>query len=402
MPRGVRPACAAIAIAAVVFAAVLLPVGRLSMACFALGLLTLVLLRERARASIDEAHEGPSHSPPPSARCTADRPRDLIDLVEARESEERRQGYACTRFEAPLLVCPREEFEHVLARHEAAVRAQLPAILFLAAKQSRWRERYDRIEHCAAEIDLHGGTAPPRLVLRASVWPVRRFRAFLSIHDRSFGHPGDRRMRVYVCDEDAVSVRKVELLIERLPRGAVRRELVPAPDEDLIFEPVRQEVSQDGSTWLRRWRATATSPVHEERIVLRPPAATREEWVDRFFEACEHQLRRRLTVALADGYAENQILLTLTPGDEFGPCAILEASTREGRRESLEGYPDCHASLQRPWPRGWVPVLVKPGNGSFGGIRWVAVRPDADPHMRPAGAMDVWQGRVAQTRRKAR
>jgi hypothetical protein len=369
------------------------------MACLAASLLGLVLVRELGRRG--KAHGATARSSAAAPSIAVGESRDLIDLVDAREEEEEKRGYSCIGFEAPLLVCHRDEFEGVLARHEAAIRSHLPAILFLARKDKHWWEPFDRFELGGAEIDLHGGNAPPRLVFRCDVWMARRFRSFLSINYGAFGYPGHRRIRVAVVDQDAVSVRKVELLTENLPGGRVRRELVLVPD-DLIFEPVRQQIREEHGAWVRRWRATASSPVHEERIVPRPPAATPEDWVDRFFSARESQLRKRLEVARQDGQITNQILLSLWPGSEFGPCANVFSDTRSGWVDELARYPKCLEVLQRPWPTGWVPVLVQRRGEEFAGIRWLAATPDADARIRPAGATDGWHWRADRAKRRVR
>lgn len=398
MPTWARVACWACA-GAGVLVAFRLPASRISMACLFASLLGLVLLRELGRRRRDQgAAASPAADAPPTA--TAEEP-DLIDLVEAKDEEDERRGYSCIRFEAPLLRCPRDEFEEVLARHEAAIRRHLPAILFLARRDEYWFEPFDRLKFGGAEIDLHGGSDPPRLVYRSDVWMARRFRAFLSIHNRAFGYPGARRIRVAVVDGDAVSVRKLELVTERLPGGRVRHEFVLVPD-DVLFEPVRQEIKEEQGTWVRRWRATATSPVHEERLVPRPPAATPDEWVDRFFATMEGDLRARLELAREDGKVTNQILLSIYVGDEFGPGALLHSTTRSGWAEDLATYPKCHEVLQRPWPAGWIPVLVQRPHGDFAGIRWLAATPDADARIRPPGATDTRNWRYAAAKRKAR
>jgi hypothetical protein len=392
-----RAACWTCGVAGILVAFTL-PVGRVSMACLVASLLGLALQRELGRRR-EERRIARSGAATPSTTVGATR--DLIDLVDAREEEEQKRGYSCIRFEAPLLACPRDEFEEVLARHEAAIRSHLPAILFLARKDDCWREPFDRLQMGGAEIDLHGGNGPPRLVFRSDVWMLRRFRSFLSIHDGAFGYPGHRRMRVAVADEDAVSVRKLELVTENLPGGRVRRELVLVPD-DLLFEPVRQEIKDERGAWVRRWRATTTSPVHEERIVPRPPAATFDEWVDRFFAAMQGELRGRLEVARKDGRGTNQILLSTYVGEEFGPGAVLYSTDRSWWAEQLASYPKCLEVLQRPWPPGWIPVFVTRPAGDFAGIRWLAATPGADVRIRPAGATDGRQWRFARTKRKAR
>jgi hypothetical protein len=397
MPAALRAACGVMGVAAGILALVL-PAGRVSTACLALGLLALVLLRERTRPRVSDFPRLPSSPPPP----TPSEPRDLVDLIEAQGRDEQKRGWSCIAFEFPFFAGPPDEFADVLARHEAAIRAQLPGILFLARKERHFKEPFDWIEQCAAEIDLHGGSAPLRLVVRSGVFTLRRFRSFLSIHHGGFGYPGHRRMRVVVVDEDAVSMHKLELITEQLPGGAMRRELALVRDV-VRYEPVRQEVRQDGPTaWTRTWRATASSPVHEERIVLRPPAATGEEYLDRLFAACERQLRRRVATALQDGIRLNQLLLWLTPpGDEWGACANVAARTRAGWLEFVERWPQAVPVVQRPWPRGWVPVLVTRGQWGFGGIRWLAATPDADPSARPPATSENAQYQRRRAERRA-
>jgi hypothetical protein len=366
------------------------------MPCLAVGLLALVLLPGRGRPS-----SKPSREPAMPQRSPAECPPDVLDLIAARQAEEEKHGYPCVAFEFPFLACPRAEFDEVLARHDAAVRAHLGAILFLARKELHFREPYDWIERCAAEIDLHGGRPPPRLVVRSSISTARRFRSFLSVHHRSFGYPGKQRMRVAVIDEDAVSLRKLELRTEKLPSGALRRELVAVTDEPLTFEPVRQEQRQEASNWVRTWRATATSPVHEERIAIRPPAQTQQEWIDRLFAANEGRLRRRAAIAQKDGAALNQLLLWLTLSDEFSSCANVASNTRQGWAPFVLPFPKSHEVVWRPWPRGWLPTLVT-WKESFGGIRWLSLGPEADPQARPADTTERKEWAVWREVKRAR
>jgi hypothetical protein len=62
----------------------------------------------------------------------------LTPLEQARRAEAAassgESGLSCVSFEFPPLVCPRDEFEAILARHEAVVRAHLPALLSLACQ----------------------------------------------------------------------------------------------------------------------------------------------------------------------------------------------------------------------------------------------------------------------------
>ena len=394
MRAWLRPAFGAVGVLGVVVA-VALPVGRASMASLAVGLLALVLLPARA---LPRGHDPPSRPSRPPWETAP----DVLDLIESREDEEEKRGYSCVGFEFPFLACPRDEFEAILARHEAAIRAQLPAILFLARKstQARFLRPYASIEMCAAEIDLHGGNEPPRLVVRSSIRTSRRFRSFLSVHHRAAPFPGHNRMRVAVIDDNAVSLRKLELRTEKLPSGAVERELVLVP-EAVTFEPVRQELRLEDSTWVRTWQATATSPVHEERIALRPPASTPEEWTDRFFAACASRLRKRAAVAVEDGMALNQFLLWLTPGTEGGPCANVAASTRAGWAPFVIPFARSYRALQRPWPPGWIPVLVT-FKEAFGGIRWLSLRPEADPRVRPPSVTEIKDRAVWSAMKRAR
>jgi hypothetical protein len=404
MHTALRVACGAIGLAGVPFALTLQD-ARASTVFLALAFICLACLREAARDENDAPRPAPppAPTPPPAPPPPANDSLDLVDWIAAREAEQRGHGYRCVELEAPFLVCPRDEVAEVLARHERAIRAHLSAILFLARKQKYFREPLDWMDLTAAEIDLHDGSEPPRLVVRSSVYTARRFRSLLSIHFAAFGNPGARRMRVAVVDEDLVSLHDLELVTEKLPGGGRHRELALLP-QTVVFEPVRQELKREGSTWVRTWRATASSPIHEEAVPVPPPAATREEWVARFFAACEPKLRRRLAMAREDGEAMNQILLWLCPGKEFGPSAVVASYTRSGWLEFVERYPLCHGALQRPWPPGWVPVFVTPADSAFSafaGIEWLQATPNADPRLRPAGVVDVQTSGAARAKRRA-
>jgi hypothetical protein len=320
-----------------------------------------------------------------------------IHETEVLEQAQGREGFSCASFEFPHLVCPRDEFEEILARHEGLIRARLQAILFMVRREERrYFPKFDNIHFAAAEIDAHRTLPVPRVLVRNRVVVGNRFSDFSSIAWRLGRHPGRLRMPVVVLDENVVSLHFAELRSEKLPNGTVHRELVLAPDS-AIFEPVRQEANHDGSSWIRYWRATASSPPHKERIVLRPPAATRDEYLDRLFAVCEEQLRKYIA-SRETGGSVGQLLMCVSPSEKAGPCVVSMANKRADWLEFVDCYPGIHLALQRPWPKGWVPVLVQ-REVSFAGLRWIATRPDVDARTAPAPVPGEW--RAGRTRRVA-
>jgi hypothetical protein len=192
---------------------------------------------------------------------------------------------------------------------------------------------------------------------------------------------------------------------ETLAGGRVRRELV-LERKVVAFEPTRHHVERNGSAWVRWWQATATSPVHEERFALRPAARTEEEYIDRLFAVAEPELRQVAANAQARDRPLEQILLWASPRSEHGGAhALVFAARRSGWLEYVERYPQLKAVVDRPWPRGWLPVFVpcdtrdevSGPTAPFAGIRWVAVRDDADPMACPDAATDyrTWSTRRA-------
>jgi hypothetical protein len=159
----------------------------------------------------------------------------------------------------------------------------------------------------------------------------------------------------------------------------------------------RNSVQRNGSAWIRWWQATATSPVHVERFELRPAARTEEEYIDRLFAVAEPELLEVAAKAQARGHPLERVLLTAVPRGEHGggALALVYASRRSGWLEEVERFPKLKAVVDRPWPRGWLPVFVR--RDSLAGIRWVAVRDDADPRACPDAATDrqTWSTRRA-------
>jgi hypothetical protein len=101
---------------------------------------------------------------------------------------------------------------------------------------------------------------------------------------------------------------------------------------------------------------------------------------------------------VAKGRPLDQILLYATPRDKHGGAyGLVMAARRADWLEFVERYPQLKTVVDRPWPRGWIPVLVT--RETFAGIRWLAIRDDADPRARPESATDY---RSWSTRRAAR
>ena len=229
---------------------------------------------------------------------------------------------------------------------------------------------------CAGEIDATRAPEPPRVSVRDRIDVERRFHDFLVVERGLSRGPGPGCLLVAVADEDIVSVWQLDLRTEKLAGGRVQRELVLERDV-VAFEPIRHHVERNGSAWIRWWQATATSPVHEERFELSPAARTEEEYIDRLFAVAEPELRQVAANAQARGRSLEQILLTACPRSEHGGAlALVFAARRSGWLEHVERYPQLKAVVDRPWPRGWLPVFVT--RDTFAGIRWVAVRDDAE------------------------
>jgi hypothetical protein len=376
----------------VLFCAFVLPPTRATAGLSALGALTLGLLREAIRGdrAFTDAKNGRG------AWLSA---AEALRRIRKEEDEKLwgRDGFPCGSFEFPLIACPRAEFELSLARHEALVRTHLPALLFLARKneKSTWREPLDWIFMCAGEIDATRAPQPPRVSVHNRVDLERRFHDFLVVERGLSRGPGRACLPVAVVDEDIVSVWKLDLRTVRLDGGRVQRELV-LEREVLAFEPLRHHVERNGSACIRQWQATATAPVHEERFELQPAAATEEEYIDRLFAVAEPELRQVAASAEAQGRGVEQLLLmACARGEHGGANALVYSARRSGWLEEIERYPKFNAIVDRPWPPGWVPVLV--ANRAFAGIRWVAVHEDAAPEARPDAATDYprWSTRRA-------
>jgi hypothetical protein len=356
----------------------------------ALGVLTLALLREAVRR--DRAYGDATKGR--GAWLSA---AEALRRIRKEEADQLwgRAGFPCGSFEFPLIACPRADFERNLARHEAIVRTHLPVLYFLARKSERAtrREPLDWIDMCAGEIDATRAPEPPRVSVGDRIDVVRRFHDFLVV-ERGLSH-GPGGLLVAVADEDVVSVWQLDLRTAKLAGGRVQRELV-LEREVVAFEPIRHHVERNASAWIRWWQATATSPVHEERFELRRSARTEEEYIDRLFAVAEPELRRVAADAQARGRPLDQVLLTSCPRSEHGGAlALVFAARRTGWVEHVERYPKLNVVVDRPWPPGWLPVFVT--RETFAGIRWVAVRDDADPKECPDAATDyrTWSTRRA-------
>ena len=329
------------------------------------GVLLLWLLREQLRG--DRAYEDAMKGR--GAWLSA---AEALRRIRKEEAEKLwgRAGFPCGSFEFPVIACPRAEFERDLARHEAVVRTHLPALLFLARKneKSTSREPLDWIDMCAGEIDATRAPQPPRVSVRCRIDMERRFKDFLVVERGLTAGPGPGRLLVAVVDEDIVSVWKLDLRTVKLDGGRVQRELV-LEREVVAFEPTRHHLERNGSAYIRWWQATATAPVHEERFALRPAAATEEEYIDRLFAVAEPDLRQVAANAQARGRGVEQLLLMACPRHDYGGAhALVYSARRSGWLEEIERYPKLKAVVDRPWPPGWVPVLVS--HETFAGIRW--------------------------------
>lgn len=336
------------------------------MVLLAFSALALWLLRE-SFVAFRELPEEPPKAP------------TVEQIVAAQVAEEAAHGFSCAPFEVPRLVGPLEEFEEILARHEAILRAHLLGLNLLARQKLKWKTPV-RIDRHAGEIDARGPSAP-RIAFRGRFETARNFADMASIAHRVADFPGRERTHVVVIDDDAASVRRLELRTEKLPSGRTLRRLVLAGDE-VTYEPVRQSVSRSGAEWTRRWRATASSPIHEERFTLRPPAATAEECLDRLFLASGHKLREWIAYAREMGRPLDQAICWCGPGKRFGPYAHAMTYDRAHiENDPFEHWPRSELALRHPWPAGWIPVLVT--RAPFGGIRWMRIDPAVDERTRP-------------------
>lgn len=356
------------------------PPGYGAMVLLALQVLALVLVREAF------AHERrwEAEDAPPAAT--------VEQLVAATASEEEARGFSCIRFEFPWLACPRSEFDAILARHEALLRAHLQVLTFLARRKFDHR-LFVTIDEYAAEIDARGKAAP-RLAFRERTEMATSYADVASVAHRLAASPGRERVPVVVIDDYAVSVRRLDVWIQYTGERRKHRELM-LEDGPVTFEPVRQHVEQQGDTWVRRWRSRASSPVREERFTLRPPASSPEECLDRLFAACQERLRERIAHARKMGWPMDQPIFWCGPGERFGPYARTVAYQRDFWPEDLfEFWPQCDLVLRKPWTPGWHPVLVtrKP----IGGIRWIALEPGVDERTRPASVTE-WKAGVTHS-----
>jgi hypothetical protein len=380
---------AAIGLLSLVCAFVLPPTRGATPALSALGVLSLWVIREqlrRDRAREDAMKErGPWISAAEALRRIHKEEADLWG----------RAGFPCGSFEFPLIACPRAEFADSLARHEDIVRRHASALLFLARKDesSTLLHPLDDIESCAGQIDARCARQPTRVSVHHRLELARRFHDFLVVEQRLLHGLGPGCMLVVVVDDDIVSVWKLDLRTVMLDRGGVRRELVLERDV-VAFEPIKHHVERNGSAYIRWWRASATAPMHEERFELRPAAATEEEYLDRLFSVAEPELRQVAAIEQARAGGVQQLLLIACSRSEHGGAiAMAYSGGRSWWIDEVAMYPKLKAVIDRPWPLGWVPVLV--GNKSFSGIRWVAVRDDAAPEARPGAATDfrTWSTR---------
>ncbi|MGD0528969.1 MAG: hypothetical protein ABSE49_27775 [Polyangiaceae bacterium] len=383
--RAVYAALPGMALAGTVVAVWLGPHG--GMAFLVACALTFVLARETAALYRDQDSEE-------TATKETSRPPNVEHLVAAAERDEA-HDFSCVAFELPWLVCPRTDFREILSRHDALLREHLPAVTFLARRETHWRLPLDLLERYAAEIDVRGGGAP-RLAVRARFEMACRHADLASVAHRVAPFPGRERMNVVVIDDDAASVHKVEVRVDSLPDRTVRRELVPM-DGEVTCEPVRQDVERDGTEWVRRWRASASSPTHEVRFTHRPPAASPEECIDRLFVACHEPLRKTIAYALEKGRPMAEAIFWCGAGKRFGPYAQALAYERAPVPDDLfESWPRCDLAVRRARPQGWVPVFVT--HGRFAGIRWAAVVRDADEKRRPASVTELKAGAARPVR----
>jgi hypothetical protein len=339
-----------------------------------LGLCALLLVFLRVGAAEARRAKSAEQAPP-----------GLEQLVLAAEAnEERGSGLSCISIEFPRLVCPPDEFDAILVRHAALVRARLPALTFLARKETTFESPFDGMHWYAAEIDADG--REPRLAIRLRTNIAKRYADFASIAYRAADFPGRECLHVVVMDDDAVSIRKLDLLcVENARDRTVRRELVQVRDQ-VTFEPRRQQLVRRGAAYIRRWCATEWSPLHQERFTLRPAAGSEEECLDRILVASEEKLREAIEYARRVGRPMAQALFWCSPGKRFGPHGYALAYERTDWPEDLfECWPQCDLALRQPWPPEWVPVFVT--RGSIAGIRWMAPG-GADESTRPVNVTE--------------
>jgi hypothetical protein len=365
-----------------------LPSSRAQLVLLFGGALTLALLREAAVAERRFRSTDAPQPPPPS-------PPSAEDLIAAKAQEEETRGFSCIAFEMPPLRCPRSELAEVLARHEAIVRARLQGLTFLARMQPVWKDPFDRMYRYALAIEARGSSVSAPII--GDCFEIaRRFAAFRSIAHRLAEFRGHERMYVVVADDDAVSVRELDLLVLEGAGRSVRRQLVLVRD-DAIFEPVRQSLEQDGQAWIRRHRATASSPRHEERLVVGPPASSKEECLDRLLAACEERLRECIDYAQEMGRLLAEAIFWCGPGNRFGPHAhALVYERRDWPEDLFEHWPQCDLALREPWPPGWAPVFVT--RGALAGIRWISVASEPSEHPRPASVTEWKAGGTRRVR----
>lgn len=296
----------------------------------------------------------------------------LGDAFTAREmilkERDARAGapYSCLAFEYPLIAYPRGPFRRVLARHEALLRTHLPGLPFaLRKRRGSAGAPLQAPDAYVAVIGTSDQSPIPRLVVEDASLTQHAFREYLSIARRLSLPPGPGRMYVIVADADAVSVRTLDGV---------------DPDDDVTFEPRRQQLDRYGDILIQGWRAAASSRLRERRVAMPRPAASREEYLARLLTASEEVLRARLAQHLERG-GPRRTLLVVQPSSELGARVTIVSVDREGWHDTLECFPKSERLIASHRPASWLPVFVS--QGDFGGIRWLAFGPEADRAPRP-------------------
>lgn len=302
-------------------------------------------------------------------------PRDAILQSELHDWSH--PPYACLSFEYPLLVCPKRPFRRILARHEALIRKHLPGLPFALRKRSGGGDPFDALDAVVAVLDESAETSASGVTVTTTHDAQHSFREFLSIARGMSRPPPAGCMHVVVKDEDAVSLRM--LVARPSESGQARRELALA-SEDVIFEPRRQTLVRFGDVLVQGWRPTASSRSRERRVAVPAPARSREEYLTRVVAASDALLRAHVDRHLELG-GSRRLLLSVRPSPELGVQVAIVAVDRDGWHKTLQRCPGSERVVASAWPDGWLPVFVS--QAAFGGIRWLAYGPEADPERRP-------------------
>lgn len=178
--------------------------------------------------------------------------------------------YSCLAFEYPLIPYPSGPFRAVLARHEALLRTHLPGVPFALRKRRGSSAPSEAPDAYVAVIGTSEESPIPRLVVEDASLTQHAFREYLGIARRLSLPPGAGRMYVIVADADAVSIRTLDGV---------------DPDDDVTFEPRRDQLDRYGDILIQAWRPTASSRWRERRLALPRPAASREEYLARLLTA---------------------------------------------------------------------------------------------------------------------